>query len=62
MRAGTIDFRGFEQDCSVGVRVVVNTCNTTLTFPVNGRYNSEPEHDMVKHELRVASYELQVTS
>ena len=43
MRAGTIDFRHFEQDSSPGVRVVVNTCNITLTFPVNGRYNSEPE-------------------
>ena len=43
MRAGTIDFRHFEQDSTRGVRVVVNTCNITLTFPVNGRYNSEPE-------------------
>ena len=41
--AGTIGFRYFEQDSSPGVRVVVNTCNITLTFPVNGRYNSEPE-------------------
>ena len=43
MRAGTIDFRHFEQDYSPGVRVVVNTWNITLTFPVNDRYNSEPE-------------------
>ena len=43
MRTGTIDFRHFEQNSSPGVRVVVNTCNITLTFPVNGRYNSEPE-------------------
>ena len=43
MRAGIIDFRHFEQDSSPGVRVVVNTCNITLTFPVNGRYNLEPE-------------------
>ena len=43
MRAGTISFRHFEQDSSPGVRVVVNTCNTTLTFTVNSRYNWEPE-------------------
>ena len=43
MRAGTIDFRHFEQDSSPGVRVVGNTCNITMTFPVNGRYNSEPQ-------------------
>ena len=43
MRVGTIDLRNFEQDSSPGVRVVVNTCNITFTFPVNGRYNSEPE-------------------
>ena len=43
MRDGTIHFRQFKQDYSAGVRVVVNTCNINLTFPVNGRYNSEPE-------------------
>ena len=43
MRAGTINFRHFENDSSPGVRVVGNTCNITLTFPLNGRYNSEPE-------------------
>ena len=43
MRVGTIDFRHFEQDSPPGVRVAVNTCNITLTFPVNDRYNSEPE-------------------
>ena len=43
MRAGTIDFRHFEQDSSPGVRVVGNTCNITMTFPLNGRYNSEPQ-------------------
>ena len=43
MRVGTIDFRHFRQDYLPGVRVVVNTCNITLTFSVNGRYNSEPE-------------------
>ena len=43
MRDGTIDFRQFKQDYSPGVRVVVNTCNRNLTFPVNSRYNSEPE-------------------
>ena len=43
MQAGTIDFRHFEQDLSPGVRVAVNTCNITLTFAVNGRYNSELE-------------------
>ena len=43
MRARTIDYRHFEHDSSPGVRVVVNTCNITLTFPVNGCYNSEPE-------------------
>ena len=43
MRAGTIDFRYFEQGSSPGVRGVVNTCNTTITFPVNARYNLEPE-------------------
>ena len=43
MRAGIINFRHFEQDSSPGVRVVVNTCNITLTFSVNGRYNSESE-------------------
>ena len=43
MRAGTIDFRHFEQGSSPGVRGVVNTFNTTLTFPVNARYNLEPE-------------------
>ena len=43
MGAGTIDFRHFEQDSSPRVRVVVDTGNITLTFPVNGRYNSEPE-------------------
>ena len=43
MLAGTIDFRHFEEDSSRGVRVVVNTYNITLTFPVNGRYISEPE-------------------
>ena len=43
MRDGTIDFRHFKQDYLPGVRVAVNTCNITLTFPVNSRYNSEPE-------------------
>ena len=43
MRDGTIDFRHFKQDYSPRVRVVVNTCNIALTFPVNGRYNSESE-------------------
>ena len=43
MQAGTINFRHFEQDSSPGIRVVVNTCNITLTFSVNGCYNSEPE-------------------
>ena len=43
MRVGTIDFRHFEQNSSLVVRVVVNTYNITLTFPVNGRYNSEQE-------------------
>ena len=43
MRVGIIDFRHFEQDPSLGVKVVVNTCNMTLTFQVNGCYNSEPE-------------------
>ena len=43
MRAGRIDFRHFEQDSSPGIRVIMNTCNITLTFPVNGHYNSEPE-------------------
>ena len=43
IEAGTINFRHFEQDSSPRVRVVVNTCNITLTVPVNGRYNSEPE-------------------
>ena len=43
MQARTIDSRHFEQDSSPGVRVVVNICNITLTFPVNARYNSEPE-------------------
>ena len=43
MGAGTIAFRHFEQDSSPGVRVAVDTWNITLTFPVNGRYNSEPE-------------------
>ena len=43
MVAGTIAFRHFEQDSSPGVRVAVDTWNITLTFPVNGRYNSEPE-------------------
>ena len=43
MRAGTIIFRHFEQNSSPGVRVVLNTCNITLTFPANGRYNTEPE-------------------
>ena len=43
MGAGIIVFRHFEQDSSPGVRVVVDTCNITLTFPVNGRYNSKPE-------------------
>ena len=42
MRDGTIGFRHFKQDYSPGVRVVVNACNITLTFPVNCRYNSEP--------------------
>ena len=42
MRDGTINFRHFKQDYSPGVRVV-NSCNITLTFPENGRYNSEPE-------------------
>ena len=44
MRVKTIDFRQFEQDSSPGVRVVVNICNINLTFSVNGRYNSKPEH------------------
>ena len=43
MRDGTIDFRHFEQDSSFSLRFVVNTCNITLTFPVNGSYNSELE-------------------
>ena len=43
MRVGTINFQYFEQDSSPGVRVVVNTCKITLTFPVNGLYNSKPE-------------------
>ena len=43
LRDGTIDFRHFKQDYLPGVRVALNTCNITLTFPVNGRYNSEPE-------------------
>ena len=43
MRDGTINFRHFKQDYSPGVRAVVNSCNITLTFPLNGRYNSEPE-------------------
>ena len=43
MWARTIDFQHFEQDSSPGVRVAVNTCNLTLTFPVNGRYNLVPE-------------------
>ena len=43
MRARTVDFRHFEQNSSPEIRVVANTCNITLTFPVNGRYNSEPE-------------------
>ena len=46
MRAGTIEFRHFEQDSSPGVRVAVNTCNITLTFRVNGSYISEPEHSL----------------
>ena len=41
IRGGTIDFRHFEQDSSPGVKVAVNNCNITLTFPVNGRYNLE---------------------
>ena len=43
MQGGTIDFRHFEQDSSPGVRVVVNTCNIALIFPVNSRYNSKPQ-------------------
>ena len=43
MWAGTINFQYFELDSSPGVRVVVNTCKITLTFPVNGLYNSKPE-------------------
>ena len=34
MRTGTINFRHFEQGFSPEVRVVVNTCNITLTFKV----------------------------
>ena len=41
IRGGTIDLQHFEQDSSPGVKVVVNNCNITLTFPVNGRYNLE---------------------
>ena len=43
MGTGTIVFRHFEQDSQPGRRVAVDTCNITLTFPVNGRYNSEPK-------------------
>ena len=43
MQTGAINFWHFEQDSSPGVRVVMNTCNITLTFPVKARYNSEPE-------------------
>ena len=43
MRARTIDFQHFEQDSSPTARVVVNTCNITLTFPVSGCYSSEPD-------------------
>ena len=43
MPSKTIDFRHFEQDFSPRVKVVVNTCNITLTFSVNGRYSLQPE-------------------
>ena len=43
MGVGAIDIRHFEQDSSPGVRVIVDTCSITLTFPGSGRYNSETE-------------------
>ena len=43
MQARTIDLRHFEQDYSTRIRVVVNTSNITLAFPVNSRCNLEPD-------------------
>ena len=44
MRTGTIDIRHFEQDSSPAVRVVVSTCNITLTFPVNGQGRNQNDY------------------
>ena len=42
---GTIEFLHFtsnEKKLHSGMRVMVNTCNITLTFPVNDRYAFDP--------------------